>query len=61
MFFSGLKAPCKIQSICDEVLSTYRSSHSGELLLKYEIELKHQLNGHVSSSVVSTLLATNIE
>ena len=36
------------------VLSTYWSSHFGELLLKYELELWYHLNGHVSSSKVST-------
>ena len=38
------------------VLSNYWSSHFGELLLKYEIELWYQLNRHVSSSKVSTQL-----
>ena len=38
------------------VLSNSRSSHFGELLLKYEIELGYQLNRHVSSSKVSTQL-----
>ena len=42
------------------VLSNYRSSHFGELLLKYEIELGYQLNRHVSSSKVSTPTYYNV-